>query len=91
MNATRSVGKMYCALTQMLQSNCPPLEITTESLEEPWYKRVLQLTKTEHALVQGEANWLEVSSSDRWVGGIRLTRGQPVWIWDDLRNQTILQ
>ncbi|MBW4686482.1 MAG: DUF1835 domain-containing protein [Komarekiella atlantica HA4396-MV6] len=81
----------WYVLTQMLQSKRPPLEITTESLEEPWYKRVLQLTKTGHALVQGEVNWLEINSSDRWVGGIRLTSGQPVWMWDDLRNQPILQ
>lgn len=33
-------------LTQMLQSNHPPLEIRTESLEQPCDKRVLQLTET---------------------------------------------
>ncbi len=78
-------------LTKMLQSNHPPFEITTESMEQPWYKQVLQLTKMGHTLMRGEVNWLEIGSSDRWVGGIHLTSGQPLWMWDDLRNQPILQ
>lgn len=74
-------------LTEMLQSNHPPFEITTESIEQPWYKRVLQLTETGRALVRGEVNWLEIGSCDRWVGGIHIISGQPLWMWDEARNQ----
>lgn len=78
-------------LTEMLQSNRPPFEITTESIEQPWYKRVLQLTETGRALVRGEVNWLEIGSCDRWVGGIHIISGQPLWMWDEARNQPVLK
>ena len=78
-------------LSEMLQSNYPPLEITMESIEQPWPKRVLQLTETGQALVRKQLNWWKIGNSDRWVGGIHLISGQPVWMWDELRNQPILQ
>ncbi|WP_318781207.1 DUF1835 domain-containing protein [Amazonocrinis nigriterrae] len=81
----------WYVLSQMLQSNYPPLEITIESINQPWPKRVLQLTEIGQALVRKQLNWWEISNSDRAVGGIHLMSGQPVWMWDELRNQPILQ
>ncbi|BAZ48498.1 hypothetical protein NIES4103_11060 [Nostoc sp. NIES-4103] len=81
----------WYVLTEMLQSNYPPLEITIESINQPWPKRVLQLTEIGQALVRKQVNWWEISNSDRAVGGIHLMSGQPVWMWDELRNQPILQ
>jgi hypothetical protein len=78
-------------LAELLQSNHPPFEITAETIDQPWPKRVLQLTETGHALVRGEVNWLEVGFGDRWVGGIHLINGQPLWMWDEPRNQPIRQ
>ncbi|WP_341524773.1 DUF1835 domain-containing protein [Nostoc sp. UHCC 0302] len=81
----------WYVLGEMLQSSYPPFEITSESREEPWHKRILQLTDTGRALVKGELNWLEISNSDRWVGAIRLVSGRPLWMWDNLQNRLILQ
>jgi hypothetical protein len=78
-------------LTELLQSAHPPFEITAETIEQPWPKRVLQLTETGRALVRGEVNWLEIGFGERWVGGIHLMSGQPLWMWDEPRNQPIWQ
>jgi len=81
----------WYVLSELLQSNHPPFEITAETIEQPWPKRILQLTETGRALVRGGVNWLEIASGDRWVGGIHLINGQPLWIWDELRNRPVLQ
>jgi Domain of unknown function (DUF1835) len=78
-------------LTELLQSKHPPIELIPETTEQPWNQRLIKLTDTGRALVKEEVNWLQLNNINRWVGGIHLIAGQPLWMWSSQRNQPVLQ
>ena len=45
-----------------------------------------QLTPWGHELVKGGAHWLECSPVPRWVGGVSIDTGKPVWCYDGKRG-----
>jgi hypothetical protein len=48
-----------------------------------WAHRSLRLSALGERVMAGQAHWLDQSPAERWVGGIRLAAGEPVWMVDE--------
>lgn len=51
--------------------------------EEPggeWQKRSVRITALGEQVLLGQANWLDFSPAERWVGGVRISAGQSPWV-----------
>ena len=46
----------------------------------------LELTDLGQAVLAGEKDWVAVNGMDRWLGGVHLQEGAPVWRWDSERG-----
>ncbi|MFT0475306.1 DUF1835 domain-containing protein [Pseudomonas antarctica] len=51
--------------------------------EHEWPRRALTLTPLGHAVLNGDAYWLDHASHERWVGGVCLRPRQPHWTLGD--------
>lgn len=49
----------------------------------PWAERPLDLTEAGGAVLAGGVDWLSLGPPERWVGGVRVAPGGPVWRWDE--------
>ncbi|AYF49749.1 DUF1835 domain-containing protein [Pseudomonas fluorescens] len=76
---------MFHALLRPLIDAEQPLLIET-STDQPWPRRPLTLTALGHAVLKGDAYWLDHASDVRWVGGVCLSPRQPHWTLDDQRR-----
>jgi hypothetical protein len=76
---------MFHALLRPLIDAEQPLLIETGT-DQPWPRRPLALTALGHAVLQGDAYWLDHASDVRWVGGVCLSPRQPHWTLDDQRR-----
>lgn len=65
---------MFYALLRPLIDGAEPLLTETPA--------GLALTELGRAVLDGQAYWLEHASHERWVGGTRVTPGQPHWVID---------
>jgi hypothetical protein len=45
------------------------------------------LTPLARDVLAGDADWLDCHELDRWVGGVRLGAGRPLWRWDAARGR----
>ena len=59
----------------------PQLDGTPAS-DEPWHKKDWGLTEFGQRLLAGQEDWMATEPPVRWVGGVRIESGQPVWRWD---------
>ncbi len=73
---------MFPALLRPLIDGEHPLLTETEAHLE-WPRRVLELTTLGHAVLSGDAYWLDHASHERWVGGVCLRPGQSHWCLDE--------
>lgn len=48
----------------------------------PHAPRELAITDLGRAVLAGRTDWLSLGPPDRWLGGIKVTPGQPCWRWD---------
>ena len=46
----------------------------------------LELTDLGRAVFSGEKDWVAVNGMERWLGGVHLQEGAPVWRWDTERG-----
>lgn len=76
---------MFHALLRPLIDAKQPLLIETGT-DQPWPRRPLTLTALGHAVLKGDAYWLDHASDVRWVGGVCLSPRQPHWTLDDQRR-----
>lgn len=76
---------MFHALLRPLIDAEQPLLIETGT-DQPWPRRPLALTALGHAVLKGDAYWLDHASDVRWVGGVCLSPRQPHWTLDDQRR-----
>jgi hypothetical protein len=53
-------------------------------------RQQVQITEMGRTVLAGELDWIAVGGIDRWLGGVHLHRGAPLWRWDAER-QTITQ
>ncbi len=79
----------YAVLEDMLQAGFPAIELVGER-EQERHKREVALSQTGRRVLNGELDWLTCAPTERWVGGVRIAAGLPVWRWDNgpvLRSQ----
>ncbi|QHF45757.1 hypothetical protein PspS35_18875 [Pseudomonas sp. S35] len=73
---------MFHALMRPLIDTERPLLTETEP-HKPWPQRMLALTALGQDVLQGRAYWPDHATQERWVGGVRITPGQPHWGIDE--------
>jgi len=49
---------------------------------ELWPKHTVTLTPTGEAVLAAHADWLNVTKTERWIGGVRIAPGRSCWRWD---------
>ena len=53
-------------------------------------RQQVQLTEMGRSVLAGDLDWIAVGGIDRWLGGVHLHAGAPLWRWDAER-QTVTQ
>jgi hypothetical protein len=76
---------MFHALLRPLIDGDRPLLTETEP-HKPWPQRLLALTALGQDVLHGQAYWPDHATQERWVGGVRITPGQPHWMIDEALN-----
>ncbi|NIJ42440.1 hypothetical protein FHS78_002734 [Parvibaculum indicum] len=54
-----------------------------------WPQRMVALTDTGRACLAGRIDYMDLAPPERWVGGVRLLPGAPVWRWDGAAGQPV--
>lgn len=65
--------------------NIMPVEDRDPSLpahSKWWRTHKVSLTQTGNDLLASKIDLLETGVMDRWIGGVKITSGQPCWRWD---------
>jgi len=48
------------------------------------------LTEMGQAVLAGQQDWLAVHGIDRWLGGVHLKSGGPIWRWDPMAQRLVV-
>ena len=65
-----------------------PGMIKIEAGEKP-FRRVASITETGRRVFRGMTDCLSLNPPERWVGGIRIFAGQPVWRFDEADGRVV--
>ncbi|EZP65931.1 DUF1835 domain-containing protein [Pseudomonas sp. RIT357] len=76
---------MFQVLLRPLIDGDKPL-LTETDPQKPWPQRMLALTPLGQDVLHGRAHWPDHATHERWVGGVRITPGQPHWMIDEDLN-----
>jgi hypothetical protein len=57
---------------------------------ETWPQRPLSLTEAGRDVLAGRRDYLSLGPPERWVGGVRILPGTPVWRWDEAARRAVL-
>lgn len=76
-------SSFWVILNQLLKSNPPLLELSTETQlnSPPGSESELSITAAGNAVLAGEQSWLNMAELNRWVGGVHLTPTN-IWCWN---------
>ena len=78
---------------ESLSRTSPPLLIL--DLLRPDQRHVLRgtvrLTQAGRSVVSGALDRVEACGIDRWLGGVHLQSGGPIWRWDDARQRITIE
>jgi len=69
---------MFHALLQPLIH--APRPLLAETPGNDWRQRHLRLTELGEQVLLGRSNWLDLSPTDRWVGGVHVVADQSPWV-----------
>ncbi|MEP3277778.1 MAG: DUF1835 domain-containing protein [Stappiaceae bacterium] len=69
-------------LLNMQKTDRPLFKIEYGSNPDHWPKWRLSITPVGKAVLSGDTDYLSLNPPTRWVGGVRITPGKPVWRWD---------
>lgn len=64
----------------------PVISEDPETAELPWPKRVYALTDTGRQVLTGDVDFLTISGTPRWVGGVEIRPRERSWRWDEGRD-----
>jgi len=64
--------------------------IDREGRARPPWTDVLTLTSLGRAALAGEIGFQSLAPPPRWVGGVRISQGDPDWRWDESRRDAVL-
>jgi hypothetical protein len=57
--------------------------------DTPWPQRPMALAPTGERLLAGETDWLDLATTERWVGGVRIEPGRPGWRWNGAADRPV--
>jgi hypothetical protein len=84
--ATAREERMYCGdasaadyLARLAGGSSPLVSPRLNGVE---FDAELSLTETGNRVLRGEADWIELGGSDRWLGGVHLEGANAEWRWD---------
>jgi len=77
------MGDLFFAavLRDLQRVKRPPIRVHEDTLSQPWPRQRLSLTPSGVALLDGGLDWMSLDPPERWVGGVRIAPGGPVWRW----------
>lgn len=75
-------GTMYWQILRQMTQAPILIELEARSSSAPWPQRWLRCSDLGRSLLAGQGHRLQLSQIDRWVGGVCLTAGEPLWCWD---------
>ncbi|MFY1667259.1 DUF1835 domain-containing protein [Pseudomonas sp. Pseu.R1] len=69
---------MFHALLRSLIDAPQPL--VHEEPGDAWSRRVIRITELGEQILRGQANWLDCTPAERWVGGVQIIADQSPWV-----------
>ena len=63
--------------------------VDAEGRARPPWTDVLEITALGRAVLRGESDFRALDPPARWVGGVRVEPGLPVWRWDEARRDVV--
>lgn len=81
-NAYYVTDLTLAALAEDLAGGSLPLLSLTPAAGSHPLQRAMTLTDTGRAVLAGDRDRLALGTIDRWIGGVHLRDGAPVWRWD---------
>ncbi len=57
----------------------------------PLFRELLSITEIGKQLLAGQLNWMDMSSRERWVGGVHLQSQQQNWYWSAVEGRPVYQ
>jgi hypothetical protein len=90
---SRTIGEVFRDLTRdreplpwlgdlMLVSIVRAMRRASQSVFDTEDQR-LTITPLGLSVLAGEVDWLSLNPPERWLGGVRISPGEPSWRWDD--------
>jgi len=76
-------------LDDMLRAEEPAIRIVTEAAIEEWPRREIALTAAGEAVLAGERDYMNLAPPERWVGGVPIRPGRPVWRYDHETDRVV--
>lgn len=73
---------------QLAGADDPPIFLHPAGEGAPWRQSV-EVTPAGLAVLAGERNALTAGLPPRWVGGVEIAAGKPVWLWDGAGSRVI--
>jgi hypothetical protein len=78
----------WSVVRDLVDAPRPPVAVSTATRRMAWPRRVLRLTSTGRALLDGKLDWQAQQPLVRWVGGIPAGPGAPDWRWNPRSRRT---
>ena len=80
-----------CDLAQALSAASPPLVSIARAADSTGAlpAHTITLTETGRAVLAGERDRVAACGIDKWLGGVHLRTGGPLWRWDEARQRIV--
>ena len=79
----------WSVLRDLIEAPRPPIAVSAATRRAAWHKRVLRLTPTGRALLQGKLDWQTTGPLERWVGGIAVAYDAPIRRWNPRTGRVV--
>ncbi len=77
-------------LDDMLRAEEPAIRIVKKATIEEWPKREIALTAAGEAVLASDRDYMALNPPERWVGGVPIRSGRPVWRYDHETDRVVL-
>jgi hypothetical protein len=79
----------WSVVRDLIEAPRPPIVVSASTRRAAWHRRLLRLTPTGRALLEGKLDWQAQRPLVRWVGGIPTGPGAPDWRWNPRSQRTV--
>lgn len=73
------LGFRQCVMLPLASGPAAAIDLRTGDDEDWWRSTTVCLTETGKALLAGNADWIDLTPADRWVGGVHVTGDEAGW------------